>query len=317
MTALLTAIFGRLPIGWLQLRHNPARFAAALAGVAFANVLVFMQIGFLGALLESIRIPYMEMNADLLISASDANTLADGSPLPRQRMYQVLGVPGVEQATAMLFGKIDWKQPDGTVRTLDVFGIDPTARVFKSNEINQKQANLMLSDTALIDDKTRNVLQKDLFDRIDQGEFYEFETKGRNLTVQGTFGIGGGFAADGHLIVSDQTFLKLFPKRIAGAPNFILVRLSPDVTTSYILPRLRAVLPASDTQIQTLEQAYQKDQNFQTTQKPVGVVFGFGIIIGTLVGVIIVYQVLSTDVADHMREYATFKAMGYNQRFFM
>jgi putative ABC transport system permease protein len=317
VTALLTFLFGRLPIGWLQLRHNRARFAAALAGVAFANVLVFMQIGFLGALLESIQMPYMEMDADLLISASDANTLADGSPVPRQRMYQALGVPGVAKATPLLFSKIDWRQPDGTVRTLSVFGIDPTATVFRAADINKNQPELVLSDTALIDHKTRNVIPADLFDRIDRGQDYVFETKGRRITVQGTFGIGGGFSSDGHLIVSDQTFLRLFPQRSAGAPNFILVRLDPGVRSNDILPKLRAVLPASDTQVQTIEQAVWKDQNFQTTQKPVGVIFGFGIIIGTLVGVIIVYQVLSTDVADHLREYATFKAIGYGRRFFI
>jgi len=317
VTALLTALFGRLPIGWLQLRHNRARFAAALAGVAFANVLVFMQIGFFGALLESIRMPYTEMDADLLISASDTNTLTDGSPVPRQRMYQALGVPGVAQATALLLGKIDWKQPDGTERALNVFGIDPTANVFRSDDINKRQADLMLSDTALIDHKTRNVMPADLFDRIDSGHPYEFETKGRRITVYGTFGIGGGFGADGHLIVSDQTFLKLFPQRVAGAPNFILVRVDSGVVIADILPKLRAVLPASDTQVRTIAQAVQKDQNFQTTQKPVGVVFGFGIIIGTLVGVIIVYQVLSSDVADHLREYATFKAIGYGPWFFI
>jgi len=32
---------------------------------------------------------------------------------------------------------------------------------------------------------------------------------------------------------------------------------------------------------------------------------------------VIVYQVLSTDVADHLGEYATFKAMGYSHRFFL
>ena len=75
MTALLTRLIGRLPIGWLQLVHNRTRFAAALAGVAFANILIFMQLGFLGALIASIKLPYDQMNADVLISASDMNTL--------------------------------------------------------------------------------------------------------------------------------------------------------------------------------------------------------------------------------------------------
>ena len=47
-------------------------------------------------------------------------------------------------------------------------------------------------------------------------------------------------------------------------------------------------------------------------------IFGFGgLLIGVLVGLVIVYQVLSADVADHLREYATFKAMGYGPRFFL
>jgi putative ABC transport system permease protein len=45
-------LMGRLPIGWLQLAHNKLRLAAALAGVAFADILILMQLGFLGALTE-------------------------------------------------------------------------------------------------------------------------------------------------------------------------------------------------------------------------------------------------------------------------
>lgn len=99
MTALLESLLGRLPVGWLQLVHNRTRLAAALAGVSFATVLVLMQLGFLGALIGSIRLPYDQMNADILISASDMNTLADGSPLPRQRMFEALSVEGVARAT--------------------------------------------------------------------------------------------------------------------------------------------------------------------------------------------------------------------------
>jgi hypothetical protein len=99
MTAFLTSLLGRLPIGWLQLRHNRTRLIAALAGVTFANLLIYMQLGFLGALLNGIRLPYASFDADILIQASDANTLQDGSPLPRNRMLEALSVPGVAEAT--------------------------------------------------------------------------------------------------------------------------------------------------------------------------------------------------------------------------
>ena len=317
MTGLLTTLLGRLPIGWLQLVHNRTRFASALAGVAFANILIFMQLGFLGALIESIALPYRIMNADLIVQASDANTLQDGSPLPRQRMFQALSVDGVGDATAIFYGRIDWKQPDGTIRTLDVLGIDPAAAALRSPEVDAARAQLGVLDTALIDRRTRNV-PTDVFRWLDAGRPFTFEANSlRTITVIGAFNVGGGFAADGYMVVSDQTFLRLFKQRQPGAPNMVLVRVRAGADVEQVKSRLAALLPASDSKVRTLAEAIARDQSFQTTQKPVGIVFGFGIVIGLLVGVIIVYQVLSTDVADHIKEYATFKAIGYPQRFFL
>jgi putative ABC transport system permease protein len=139
----------------------------------------------------------------------------------------------------------------------------------------------------------------------------------RTLTVVGTFEIGGGFGADGYLVVSDQTLLRLFKLRMAGAPNFVFVNVTEGTDIGTVITRLQSVLPNSDSAVRTVDAAIAKDQVFQTTQKPIGVIFGFGVIMGALVGIIIVYQVLSTDVADHLKEYATFKAIGYPQRFFL
>ena len=316
MTAMLERLLGRLPIGWLQLTHNRTRLAAAIAGVMFANILIFMQLGFMGALVDSVALPYRSMNADIIISGSDANTLADGSPLPRQRMFEALSVPGVASATPLYFGKMDWKQPDGSIRTLDVFGIDPSVRAFNNADIDSALDLLKLSDYALIDRRTRHA-PKGLFATIDGGKPYRFEVKGRTLTVNSTFTLGGGFTTDGYLVVSDQTFMKHFPSRVAGAPNHILVRIAAGADRAQVIANLKAVLPDYDAVVRTIPEAVAKDQGFQTTQRPVGIVFGFGILIGVLVGIVIVYQVLATDVADHIREYATFKAMGYPQRFFL
>jgi putative ABC transport system permease protein len=316
MTRFLTNLLGRLPIGWLQLTHNRTRLAAAIAGVAFANILIFMQLGFRGALIESISLPYEAFNAQIIISGSDMNTLSDGSPLPRQRMFEALSVDGVASATPLYLAKLDWKQEDGTERSMDLFGIDPAAKTFQLDEVNERLARLSLPDFVLLDRKTRNVAPQ-LFTDLAEGKQYRFETRGRTLTVFDTFEIGGGFAADGYMIVADQTFLKLFPQRVSGAPDHILITLLPGYNTDEVVSRLKQRLPTYDALPQTVEKAILRDQNFQTTQRPVGLIFGFGVAIGVLVGIIIVYQVLSTDVADHLREYATFKAIGYPQRFFL
>lgn len=316
MSQLLEKLFGRLPIGWLQLIHNRARLLAALAGVAFASLLILMQLGFMGALINSVALPYGQMHADILISASDTNTLADASPVPRQRMYEALSVQGVSSVVPVYYGKIEWKQPDGTVRTLDTFGISLDAMTFDNAEIEAARPLLALADHAIIDRRTRNVPTQ-LFDGIAAGTSHRFEAKGRTLTVFDTFTIGGGFTADGYLIVSEQTFLSLFPQRSAGAPNHIFVKLDDTRSVDSVVAELRKVLPAYDSIVHSKDDAVRRDQAFQTTQRPVGIVFGFGVAIGVLVGIIIVYQVLASDVADHLREYATMKAIGYRQRFFL
>jgi putative ABC transport system permease protein len=316
VTELLTRLIGRLPIGWLQLIHNRLRLAAALAGVAFANILVMMQLGFLGALISSIRLPYEQFDADLMVSAPDMNTLQDSSPLPRQRMFEILTVQGVKSASPLYLGKFDWRQADNTFRTLAVIGVDPMARTFKTPEIEAARDELKISDIALIDRKTRNIDRR-VFAAIGENSPVVFEARGRTLDVIGSFSIGAGFTDDGYLIVSDQTFLKLYPQRVSGAPNHILVKLEPNANPAMVMSSLRSALPAYDSTVQTIDAAVARDQKFQSTQKPVGLVFGFGAAIGVLVGIIIVYQVLSTDVADHIREYATFKAMGYAPGFFL
>jgi putative ABC transport system permease protein len=231
-------------------------------------------------------------------------------------MFAALADPDVADATPLFVGKMDWKQPDGTIRSLDVFGIDPSAGAFRTPGLAASAPLLRLGDTALIDRRTRNVPPA-LFAAVDDGRPLEIETKGRTVSVVATISFGGGFSADGYLVVSDQTFLRLFPQRSAGAPSLVLVRTVAGADVDATVRRLRTVVPASDTAVRSLSDAIGRDRVFQTTQRPIGLIFGFGIVIGILVGIIIVYQVLSTDVADHLREYATFKAIGHHQRLFL
>tara|TARA_R110000868_G_scaffold36453_1_gene129383 strand:+ start:1195 stop:2370 length:1176 start_codon:yes stop_codon:yes gene_type:complete len=316
LTALLARLLGRLPIGWLQLVHNKPRLAAAVAGIAFANILVFVQLGIMFALNTTILLPYSLFEADIIISAADTNTLTDGSNVPRQRGFEALAVPGVESALSLFVGTVDWTREDSNARSLQVLAVDPSQGHFVIPEIRNNIANLRLIDTALIDRNTRGADTQEL-SLITPDKPFRFETRGRTLTVPGTISIGGGFAADGYLITSDQTFLRLFGARIAGAPNHILLKTTAGSDVSAVVEDLRRLLPQDKVKIRTLAEAARADQIYQTTERPTGLIFGFGVVMGIIVGLVIVYQLLSTDVADHLKEYATFKAMGYSQSFFL
>lgn len=316
LTLPLTRLLGRLPIGWLQLTHNRTRLFAALAGVAFANVLVFVQLGILGALNGTIVAAYAPLRADVIIAPSDASTLTDGSHVARRWLYQALSVPGVAAAAPLYLGNLDWTRPDGGTAVMQVYALPPEAAGFASGLIAGAFDGLRLQDTVLIDDRTRGVTPQTL-GPVSRETPLRFEANGVALSAIGTMSMGGGFTADGHMVVSDQTFLRLFGRRVAGAPSRILVQVAPGARPEAVAEAVGRRLAGAPVTVATLPEAIAADKAYQATQRPTGVIFGFGVFIGVLVGIVIVYQVLATDVADHLREYATFKAMGYRHRFFL
>ncbi len=315
MTKLLMRFLGRLPLGWLQLVANRFRFAAAGAGVAFACVLVFVQLGMMGAFSEATRISYSAFDADIMISASDANTLTDGSNVSRRRMFQSLAVPGVREACPLFVGKAQWQQQDGSKIEFKTIGIDPARRTFIGPAIGDTDS-LKLANNVLLDRNARG-LDPEQLSKVTIDDPVRFEAGGQQLNVVGTVTFGGGFADDGSMVVSDQTFMRLFPVRSSGGPNHILLKVGDGEDAGIVASRIRKALAGvKSLKIRTFPEAVEQDVDYQTTRRPTGLIFGFGVAIGIIVGIVIVYQILSTDVADHLREYATFKAMGYGQRYF-
>ncbi len=315
MTRLLERLLGRLPIGWLQLTHNRARLYAAIAGVSFANVLVIVQLGIAGSMTTATLRQYQFFNADIMISADDANSLSEGGNVARQWMYQALADPDVSAGMPLYVANLIWDRPEGQV-SLQAFGADPGLRGFYEPVLADKLGRATLLNAAIIDRKSRN---------LDAGELagirphspLTFEYGGKTITLYDTISGGGGFVADGFLFMSDQSFLNLFANRTSGAPDHILLKVSQGADVAAVVARLRGAIADKSLRIRSYSTARDEELRYQNTQRPTGLIFGFGVVIGILVGIVIVYQVLSTDVAAHLREYATFKAMGYGHRFFL
>jgi putative ABC transport system permease protein len=315
MSYLLQRLFGRLPIGWLQLTHNRTRFAAALAGVAFANVLVFVQLGIMNSMGAATLRPYDFFQADIMISAGDASTLTDGGNVARQWLLQAMGDPDVAAGMGLFIANVPWDRGEKDI-SLTTFGVDPVKTEFLSKDIASDLNLLHVRDAAILDRLARG-LAKDEAASIRPQTPLSFETQGRTITAYATFSGGGGFGGDGYMLVSDQTFLSLFPTRSSSAPDHILLSLRASAQTDAVIARLKTLISDPSLRIRSYQDAAQEGLRYQQTKRPTGIIFGFGVLIGVLVGIVIVYQVLSTDVADHLREYATFKAMGYGPRFFL
>lgn len=314
MNALTRLLLGRLPIGWLQLVHHRGRMVAAVAGIAFANMLVFVQLGIASAMRDVVRTSYSPFRADIVISPLHANTLTDGTTLARRTVYRTMTLPSVAAAVPLYIGQVAWERPLLPTASLIVYALPPEASRFAGPAIAKQLSAVSAPMHVLLDTLTRDV-DPIWAVRASPTVPLEFEVNGQAISAIGSYAMGSGFGWDGSLVVSDQTFMALVQQRSSGTPSHVLVDLAPGVDGESVVSQLRTILADEPVKVRTFAQAVTDSVDFQATEVPMGSIVGAGVLLGLFVGVVIVYQVLATDVAAHLRDYATFKAIGYSYPF--
>jgi putative ABC transport system permease protein len=313
---LLKSFQRRTPLGWLQLRHDRGRLLVALAGIAFADVLMFMQLGFQNALYDSNTRVDRAMLADVILVSPKALNLQNLSTFSRRRLLQAMDIPGVQTADALYINSITWKNPQTRLTaTVQVLGFAPERPAFKLPEVNQQLDKIKLPNVVLFDRGARGKYAEAIA-QVKQGKSVTTEVERKTLTIGGLFSLGASFGADASLMASDQTFLRLFPRREAASISLGLIRLKSGANPQQVAAALKSHLP-EDVRVLTAQEFVQFEENYWKTASPVGFIFGLGTTMAFVVGVVIVYQVLSTDVNSHIKEYATFKAMGYNNGYLL
>ncbi|HIK30681.1 MAG TPA: FtsX-like permease family protein [Oscillatoriales cyanobacterium M4454_W2019_049] len=316
MLGFIKTLIERTPLGLLQLKHDRMRLLVAIAGITFADVLIFMQLGFAAALYKTNTQYPRTLKADLVIIGTQAKNFGKLRTFPRRRLYQALDVPGVASADALYIQSVDWRNPQTRKKTsMLLVGQNPDRPSFNLPEVNQQLDAIRMPDTVLFDRASRGKYQ-DIITRVQQGERVTTEIGRRTVTVAGLFKVGASFSDDGALITSDQNFLRLFPKRDAGAVSLGLIRLHPGSDPDRVRAAVAARLP-DDVQVLTNRGYIDFEMAEIKATSPIGFVFGLGTTMGFIVGIVIVYQVLSTDINSHLAEYATFKAMGYRNAYLL
>ncbi len=312
---MLRKLFRKTPLAWFQVTREKMRLAVALAGIAFADMLMFIQLGFLDALLDGATKSHQNLQADLVLINPQFQTLFYIKNFPRERLYQTLSHEGVESVRGLYVNVAQWRNPENRLsRGILVWGIDPANPAFNFPEVNQNLEQLKLLNQALFDRASRPEYGPipELFKK--QGSL-EAQVNDQIIQVNGLFTLGASFGADGNIITSDSTFLKLFPDHQTNQIAVGLINLKPDAGVENVRSQLVASLP-KDIKVVTPEEFAQIEINYWQSGG-IGFIFGLGAAVGFIVGVVIVYQILYSDVSDHLPEYATLKAMGYGDRYLL
>lgn len=297
----------RSDLWWRNLVDRKMRLALRVTAVTFPILLIFVQIGFYDAVLHTATVIQQALNADLFLVSSAYINVSRAGSFPRSRLYQAASVEGVERVAPLYVGHRAYQNPTTLLRReLLVFGIDPEERTFRLPEVSDRLQALTVLDTVLIDRNSRPE-----FGPQQSGTTTQVERK--RVEIVGQYTIGTGFAALGDLVATDLTFSRIFDGQTLERVSVGLVQTAPGSDVQAIAAGIRELLPPD---IRTLTRAdmFDLEENFWLRTTSIGLIFGMGTAVAFAVGLLILYQVLSSDIARRLSEYATLKAIGYDDR---
>jgi putative ABC transport system permease protein len=301
------------PLAWLNLTHEKRRLATALAGVAFAVLLMFIFQGFQNALYDSQVQLQKIINGDAFVINRIKQNMFVPEQFARRRLYQARAFDGVEDAYELYINTANWKNPETKatwpLRVL-AFNLEDPVLLLPGVVNNLEQ--LKLPNTAIIDLKSQAQIGK-----LEAG--IETELSDRQVKIVGTYTLGTDFASgNGNLIMSDQNFLRYFASlgpeeedRTLNTADVGILKFADGVDVDRLVATLNANLP-NDVTFLSKQEFIDKELNYWRENTNIGFVFSLLTIMSFFVGIILVYQILYTDVSDHWAEYATLKAIGYS-----
>ena len=305
--------FRRVPLAWANLVHNKVKLAASLAGITFTVALMFMEMGFYNALLDGMVGLLRKFDADLILTSRTRYTIGFKESFSRRHLNEALQFLDVLAANPIYIETrmARWRALDSGLQIpVRVVAFRLEDEAFTDQEIQARTAALQVPNSALFDrsGKAR------LYGRPRIGDVTELSD--RRLHVVGEFGLGADFLNDGNLVMSDRNFLNYFADRRGADPESLpvdigLIKVRPG-TTDHVKASLAKALPPS-VEVFTKDQFIDNEKEFWLRNTPVGFVFFLGMVMGFVVGVVICYQILFSEISSYIREYATLLAIGYRR----
>ncbi len=295
-------------LAWANITHNVARTAAGASGVAFAIVLLFMQLGLYDTAYRSSTMLFDELDFDVVLRSPQYEHVRVPGSVPRRRLYQAEAVRGVAGAMPLYVGNGTYQEPEsGLHREMVVLAVDPRREPFRLPALVASGPRLAEDGTAIMDATTGPA-----YEQVHVGSICMLED--RRIEIVGLYHNGTGFVGDASIYVSDQTFSRLFGNYPLSDVSLGLIKLEPGADMNAVIAELRAELP-DDVQVLPRRALEADEQHMWVRIRPVGVMFSSGVLLALCAGAVIVYQILSAEITNRLREYATLKAIGHEFSF--
>jgi len=291
-------------IAWRMLMHELGRNLLTVGGIFISILMIFLQLWFFSSVPKAGMLVYDHLRFDIVLTSSSYVFQEQAYQFPQERLYQALTLPEIQSAAPVYQGEASWlNAADGLRRDLFVMGFRLGDDCFRVDEIERQLTQLRRPDTVVIDNATLAMFGP-------QTPGYHAEINRRDVEIVGRYRLGVGFTGLGAVVTSDLNFARIFPERSLAGVNLGLLTLSPGGNSEEVAARLRRVMPP-DVRVFTRDELARYEETFWQTRTSAGLIFGFGVVVSVVVGAVILYQALTTQVARQLPQFATLRAIGY------
>jgi putative ABC transport system permease protein len=294
-------------VAWRILTHERARNVLTIGGIFVSILMIFLQLGFYSSVPKAGMLVYNHLRFDIILTSSSYVFQEQAYEFPRERLHEALALAEVRSAAPFYEGEASWLNTVGGLRR-DVFvmACKLADKCFRVEDIESDEARLQQPDTVLIDTATLAMFGP-------QTSGHRAEVNRRAVEIAGHYRLGTGFTGLGAIVTSDLNFSRIFPQRSLADVNFGLLRLRPGADAGEVAARLRRLMPP-DVRVFTRDELARYEETFWRTRTSTGLIFGFGVVVSVVVGAVILYQALTTQVVRQLPQYATLRAIGYADR---
>ena len=299
-----------VPLAWRSLLANRRRLVRSSAGIGFAVLLMLVQLGFERGFFEASLATVSALRGDLFITNASKYRFGSRDPFPPQDLAAARAVAGVAGVTPLYGAWQDffWQPPGSDQPYLvQAFGFDPAHPPFLLPDVEGESARLTAPDTVLGDRDARRFLGM----KAAQGDA---RINGHLVHIVGGFALGPDFLSDGTVMMSAATFAAVASGGRVPASElpveFGVVTVRPGAKPAQVQRALMAALPQG-LRVMTKPQLVEFERKFQSDLSSAGPIFWLGTLVGFVVGMLISYQIVYTDLSDQLPQYAMLKGMGY------
>jgi putative ABC transport system permease protein len=284
------------------LLYDKTRFLITVSGVAFAVTLVFVQVGLFQGLLFNASVTIENIDADLWVTARNTPNVDFSNTFPEMLVGRVRSIPGVARADNLIVWFARVSLPTGANENAVIYALEDFGRWgLPWHVLAGDPRDLRRGKYVILDDSARK-----RFGAFDVGDYREFS--GQRLKIIGRTRAARSFTTNPIAFVDYRVAQSLSRQELHNRTAYILIKLAPGADPEAVRAAIRRRLPYND--VRTRDEWAARSRSYWTTSTGLGLNMAMTVFLGCLVGVVVVAQTLYTSTMEHLKEFATVKAIG-------